>query len=525
MTIQLTGIANDDPTPRTAREFDYAQGPATGASNGRPILLVANKTSAGTETVETIGQPIQDLQDCYNRFGRRSEMAWGYRTLIMTAPNATIYGVANAEGGSATAATIIWTFAATSGSSATSQSTVSIQWGTKNLQVAINVGDTPSTIATNVAAKINADPDVPFSASPSAGAVTVTASNLGPRGDFILFRLRVLLLQAVNISATSSAFTNGTVADSIANANTAVAVRGDIYYHVTSQTQATTLITGESYVAPTATDGSVGQYTTFIRAQSQPFPGFDCQLFFGLDCSQAEATNTATASSTNAVRVAFFHVRGNDWTPFMVACHCAGVKWTKEQAYPAASLRGYTNSDSTPFAIPPPYVSTNRWSATDIRNDLNNGVTPIDFTSNGAAVIPRQITSYSVLPGTSNKDYRARAGHIPSVEDAAWEYIEQRWLAIRQDMVTSDPPEGSRPLKGFNTPGHMISLMNSAIDILSGNSSPWGMAILDPGAIDEMKASVYVEERAAGFGVAVNWQPARHDYQDDFLILQGGPAY
>lgn len=736
MTIELDGIPNDSPVPRTAREFLYAQGDSTGASNGRPIVLVGNKTAAGSEVVETLGPKIQDLADCYARFGRRSEIAWKYRVAIMVAPDATYYGLAIAEAGGATASSIFWTFATT----ADVLSTVRVEWGTKRLEVTVNPGDLATAIATNVVQKINADPDLPFSAAtglvPTAGSetsgaasfpvalavgdtflgkvdeqgsattltiaatdatatgsgatfatvsaahflkvlvsgvpgtqtitfagtestlalwlaalntqlvgaaavsaagqieittdqkgsgasisfpagsssdvlaslglgsptivagtgnvasvlavqaaefaalltstftggtagstgtanpngsvtwasatvgaspkgvqftsgtgvakivgfdnlehngaagvaseVVFTASNLGPRGDYIINRLRIYFTVAIATTVTKGSLAMGTGDDDVTLATDAISARSDLYYHSVACT---------ATAGVTSADGGVGQYIQFIRDQSAPTVGFDCQVYFGLDCAQSNATAVCTSSSANAVRGAFFHVHNNDWSPPMIAAVCTAAKWVKETAYPAASMRGYTQTDVFNFPIPPPFYSTDRLSPSDIEADLNNGATPIDFTSNGGAIMPRQITSRSVLEGTSNKDYRARPGHIPSVLDAAWEYLLQRWLAVRQDMVTGDPPAGARPYKGFNTPGHMRALVFSAIDVLSSNNSPWGKPILDPDAIAAMKASVDIDERDAGFGVSVDWEPARHDYFDDFLILQGGAAY
>jgi hypothetical protein len=211
----------------------------------------------------------------------------------------------------------------------------------------------------------------------------------------------------------------------------------------------------------------------------------------------------------------------------MVAAHHAGVRWLLEQAYPGASLTGYTYGDATPFYIPDPANKSNRPTSSEITADLNNGVTPVCFTPLGVPYLNRAITSYSVLPGTATKDYRARESHIPSVIHAAWAYARARWMATKQPNVMGDQPAGARPIKGFNTPGGMRQLLASCIDVLSSSASPWGMPILDPDpeALKRMRKSIFVEQRADGFGVSVSWEPVRHDNRDDFRILQGGPNY
>lgn len=514
MALSLTGIPADSPLARVSREFRYAQGEFGTSSPGRAIVLVGNKTSAGSETLDTLGEPIQDTADCYARFGRRSEVAWMYRALRRVAPTATVSAVAVTEGSGAAAATVDFTFA----TAASGVSTIRIDWGGERLEVGVASGDAAATQATAVNAKINANPDLPFTASVSSAVLTVSAANLGPRHTQVLNSLRISYAVTVATTVSKGSVTAGTTADDFTAALAALA-NTTIYYHVPACTATSGV---------TATDNGVGEYCEFIRTQSAPAVGKDQQVIFGLDATQSEGTAVATSSVANLVRAHFYRTKSNDWTSAMVAAHMAGVRWLKEQAYPAASLTGYANGDATPFGIPDPFDKSNRPTATAATADLNNGVTPIMFTPAGGAYLNRDVTSYSVIPGTSTKDYRAREGHIPSTLDAAWAYLLGRWMATKQPNIAGDPLRGARPIKGFNTPGGMKRLVNSAIDVLSSSASPFdNMPILDPdpAAVARMKASVFVEQRADGIGVSVSWEPVRHDNKDDFLILQGGPAY
>lgn len=511
--INLLGLASGDPKARIARQIVFAQGQSTGRVPGRAIVLVANKIG-GTEIVETINGPIQDSNDGYARFGRRSALMWMYRTAIMVAPQATIYGIAVAEGASATAASVTFTFATT----ADAVSTISVQWGTKNIQVGVAVGDTPTTQALNVSNAILADKDVPFSSSPSAGVVTITCSNNGPRGSLVLTPLRMVYLVAIATTVTKSSITAGTVADDVTNALTALGQFGQIYYHVLEATATSGV---------TSSDGGVGQYSQFIATQSLPANGKDQQFFVGMDGTQSQGTTVATSSAFNNPRGKLIRVHGNDWTPGMVAAHSCGAHWLMESQYAGASMTGYTTNSAigTIFNIPDPFNKANRPTATEISADLNNGVVPVEFLSDGTARFNRSITSYSVLPGTSSKDYNAREGHIPSVIDYAWEYLFSRWQKNRQANVMDDLPKGKRPLPNFNTPGGLKAVINSVIDVLSSTVCPSNNTpILDPSpdALQRMRDSVYVEKTNNGLAAAINWEPVRHDNQDDFLIRQTG---
>lgn len=513
MTSSLTGLAAD-PRPRIAREFKFAQGNSTGASNDRPVIFVANKTSDGSETVETLGAPIADEADCIARFGKRSEIHWMYRACTMVDRTASISAIAVAENGTATAATVVFTFTTT----ADDVSTIAIEWATERILVGVSSGDTAIAQAAAVAAAINAQPYLPFTAAqgnaPNDHKVTVTMSQLGPRGDFVLNALRVRYLKTIATTVAKAAITSGTGADDVANAIDALSA--EFYYHVPSCTANTTV---------TTSDGGVGEYIQAIRDRALPTVGYDEQAVFGLDCTQAQATSVAISSAANSVYASFFRVESNDWPPWMVAAHCAAVKRSQEVVYPAANLAGYTQTDSTTFAIPDPYDKTDRPTVAEIKADLNNGITPIAFTSNGQSYIVRQITSYNVL-SSGLKDYRAREGHIPSVVHFFWEELLRRYAAQRQPNIAADPPKGVKPIPGYDYPRSVKALIYRTIDDLAGEFSNQ-KALLDssPDAIQRMKDSTTVTLQNGGFFVNVLVEPVVHNLFDDFLISQGGNAY
>ena len=71
--MALTGVDPNDPIPSTRRELIFGAGPgSTGVF--RDVVLLGNKTSAGSETDDTFGVAIADDLDCRTRFGIRSEI-------------------------------------------------------------------------------------------------------------------------------------------------------------------------------------------------------------------------------------------------------------------------------------------------------------------------------------------------------------------------------------------------------------------------------------------------------------------
>ena len=109
--MSLQGIPSTSPIPRQARQFQPAAGVGVGSGSLRPVVLVGNMLSGGSEIVETLNGPIQSFQDCCNRFGQRSEIAWMYRAYVTVDQQPLIYAIAMNTGVSATTSTCSFQFA------------------------------------------------------------------------------------------------------------------------------------------------------------------------------------------------------------------------------------------------------------------------------------------------------------------------------------------------------------------------------------------------------------------------------
>jgi phage tail sheath gpL-like len=515
--FNLTGLPSSSPIPRTAREFRWAQGASTGGGAQRPVVLVAYKTSAGSETVDTIdmARPIRDDADAQARAGKRSVAYWMYKMYVAVDPTATVYLCCPAEQSGA-AANVVLTITTT----ADADSIVFVTWATERLAIPVSSGDTAPTIAAAIVAKVAADPFLPFVATQGSGGnthlVTVAAANLGTCGDQICTALRISWSAAI---ATTIAKAAVTVSTETADWTTAIAAlaKAEIYYHAVSLT-ATSAIT--------ATDNQLGEYIEMIRRQALPDNGKDQIIIAASLGSQSQGTTVATSSGGNTVYGVLVRAQDNDWHTGMIAAHIAAVKRSQEMIHPCANINGYTNSDSTPFLIQPPYDIADRPSTTEMAADLNNGVTSFGFTPSGQAYIARQVTMYSWTGTSATKDYRCREGHIPSGTHYAWAELARRHAAVKQPFVADDQKKGTKPLGMTMTPSVMRRLALDVIDDLTGpfvNGAP----VLDPSpaAIERMKASVNVTLLADGFGVTITFEVVRHNNKQFFQVSQQGPGY
>ena len=71
--MTLPGIDPNDPTPANRRLLVVAAGVSAGSAPLNKVLILGNKTSAGSETVDTLGTQILDDTDAQARMGIRSE--------------------------------------------------------------------------------------------------------------------------------------------------------------------------------------------------------------------------------------------------------------------------------------------------------------------------------------------------------------------------------------------------------------------------------------------------------------------
>lgn len=506
----LTGIDPNNPNPGTIRELLVAQSTAGTGGGNEDVLIYGNKTSAGSETVDTIGDPIVDLADCIARFGRRSEVTWMYRKFIAVPQQATIYACAVTEAG--TAATRTYTFA----TAASGASSVVIEWGGYKTFAQIASGDSAITVAAAVVAAIAAweNGDMPFTAAvganPNEHVVTVTTANTGDRTQNILSRLRMTFSKTVAMTVTTGSVSGGATADDFTTAYS-VAAQGTYPWQINPKIDA----------SPSTTDNGMGEGANYITTQNLPVNGKAQVMYFG-SVGTASATTTQATTVNNAfVKMAW--AENNPWTPGMLAAHYCAVNRSLAIAHPGANLTGYQAGDNRIFQVPPPYDKADYPTTTEITTALNNGFSPITFDRLGKAILVRDITTRSLLSSGIN-DYRAREGHIPIVLRYFWDQVLSRWNAQKQPFVAADPKRGQKPLALTTYPSSVKKLLQDTITDLAG---AWigGSPVLDPGSLDAMLATVEALLITGGISARANPIAVIHNNKQQFLIGESSPAY
>ena len=511
--MPLTGIAVDDPTPGTRREIIFAAGSSLGSGGARSIILMGNMTASGSATLETVYGPFDNDQDFKDRFGNRAELYQNWRALIAANQGASVYGYAVTEAASSpSAATCTFTFV----NAATDTTTVDLTWGGLVTSFGVASGDSVTTQAAAMVAAINsADQGTwPFTAAATVGVVTLTMAQLGDKGDLTLNRVRATYRKNVTTTLTKSAVTNGSGTDDYTTAYANIATFGAVYYQASSK---------HATGAVTATDNGIGEHIAAINLQALPKNGRNQMAIFGLVGTQSQQTTVCTSSAANAVRARFVWAENNDWTPGMLAAHHAGVLQLGHALHPNYNFTGYANKAGTPYTVPPPFDRNDIPTGTEIKAALNSGACPVTFNSLGSPKLVREITSYSLLPGTTTNDFRAREGNLQSSLDFTWDnVIAPRYEAQKQPTLANDPPEGAIPLPGVQYPNGVRSMFIDVINDLTG-PNPLGLytgPILNPDATARMIASIIAKKITGGISVVCDLQAAEHNNKAEVSLRE-----
>lgn len=430
-SIPITGLAANDPLPGNYVEIAFAQGPASLGTAQYAILLLGNKTSAGDATVNSViygpgansALPLASVQDAISRFGQGSELHRMYKRLTAVNQVTPIYAVAVTESAGA-AATLAITFA----TSAAANGTVRLWVGDEFVDTAITSGDTVTTIAGNVKASVNSKLDWAVTADNSAGVLTLTAKNLGSRGNWLRGNAVILGSGVLTTSSVTAVtfFTGGTTADT--NATALATVLPYRYYYIVSAAEDAT---------------QFGAAVTQVDSQAQPLNGNRQRVIAGSIDSSGNATTIATGR--NSARAEVVWMQNSDWTPAELAANAAGIYALEEAPLSfRCNFSGYGNDpvSSTLWKVPAPRSGTAPTKST-LRSALNNGLTPIGVNANGSTYLVKRITTRS-LSG-SNPDYRIRDSHKVTVCDRYGDDLQSKFaLQFAGKKLADDPAQGQR---------------------------------------------------------------------------------
>ncbi len=468
-SIPLTGLAANDPVPGNYLEINFAQGAASLGTATYPILLLGNKTTAGSATTNTVvygpnassALPFSTMQDAITLFGQGSELHRMFRRVTKINTVTPIYAVAVAES-VGVAATQVITFT----TQAAANGAARYYMGDEFVDCGIVSGDSVTTIATAMKLAINSKLDWPVTANNSSGVLTVTAKNLGLRGNqlrgsCVISGVGVATTSSVTaqtIFGTTSGGTDGTTADT--NTTALATILPLRFYYIVSAAEDAT---------------QAGALNTQVNLQAQPITGIRQRVVVGAVGTNAAAVVVSTA--LNSARAEVIWMQNVEWTSAELAANMAAVYAFEE--VPLAfrcNFSGYGNDSKTQamWLVPPSRSGTTPTRAT-IAASLNAGVTPIGTSSSGNTYLVKRITTRFYNGSVATLDYRIRDSHKVTICDRFGDdWLSKCALQFNGKKIANDPVVGQR------TPGPDVATPRSIKAALT-------QLVLDYGELDMLQ--------------------------------------
>jgi phage tail sheath gpL-like len=225
MSVPFANIPANVRVPLFYAEVDNSQ--AGYFSQSVRTLLIGQKLAAGSG-VSNVPQLVSRTDQAKDLFGVGSMLARMHAIYRQNDAVGEVWCISVDDPGAGVAATGAFALTGT----ATKAGTLSAYIGEDRVQAAVAASDTAATVATALAAAINANPDLPVTAAAATGTVTLTAKHKGALGNDLLLQTNYLGAQGgevtpAGITVAITAMNGGTAAPSLTSA---IAAMGDDEY-------------------------------------------------------------------------------------------------------------------------------------------------------------------------------------------------------------------------------------------------------------------------------------------------------
>lgn len=488
------------PGARVRVLFGASPNGAGGAT--RNVLLLGNKTSAGTATADTEEVLLTSSDDAKTYFGPGSELHLMATAAFLKAPAATIKAIAVTEAAGSKATGTITVVGTASGNG-----TAYFYIHGVEIPVSVLSGDLIGAQATNIAAEINAKADLlNVSATAALGVVTITARHNGVRGNLI--KIRKLIDSTITGSTytlSAATLTTGAGTDTLTAALATAATQRHYYYGLASVD--TTAIQAVQTQCDTMAGPLVGRRQQFVWATHDTL---------GTATTQAEALNEERGQCLFANKF--------ETLPCVIAACWTAMRSVHEGEELSVNLSSF-NPDKVDLypAVKAPPAEADWLTDSSANSALDVGLTPLQVRATDKHVfLPLSITTHS-NDSSGNPDTRTLTTNYVTVPDAfADEFVT--WLPtafvgmkLRDDMTSGDdqlPPNCTTPgiirsmwqdraRQLFDNAGHINSLDDDtpewSFSLVSGNPnrvdaimpitpSPWFTSVV--GDIRQKTATV-----------------------------------
>lgn len=364
--ITFSSIPVDYRVPGAYIEIDH-----TRAVRGLPqaphkMLVLGQRLVTGTKPAGELLK-VTRKEDGVNYFGRGSMLAQQTEAALLVNPYTECYALAlddNAAGAFA-AGTI------TIGGSPTESGTLNLRVGGRNVQAGVTTSQTPTQVATALAAAINADLDGAVTAASAVGVVTITARHKGTEGNDIDLRLNYYQGEATpkGLTAVIVAMAGGTANPDVTAAITAMSSIS-AYTILMAWTDTANLALMEAELAL--------RWNGMQMRQGHVF-GHKAGTY---------ATLSAYGSARNSPHSTFSGLNKSPTLPWVISAQFGAAVEFSGANDPAIPFR----SIALPSVMAP--LEKDRFIESERNLLLRDGISTIVFDQSGAATVEQVITTY-----------------------------------------------------------------------------------------------------------------------------------
>lgn len=478
-------IPEDYRVPGSYAEFDSSRATSGLLKPPNRLLVMGQRTSSGAIAEKVITRTDSGEAGA-NYFGKGSMLALMIKAIKDNGKNIDCFAVALNDAVSSVAATGTIAFSGT----ATENGILNVYIGGRRVRVRVLTADSADAVAGNLEDAINADLNLPVTASATTSTVTLTAKNKGVNGNYLDIRLNYYGLQGgektpAGISATITAMASGAGNPSVADI---INILPEIVYDV--------------IVMPWDDTTNLGLLETELADRQA---GIRMLEGFAIIAKRETLANLITFSSArNGKYVSCFPYANSPTTPHEAAAMVASRVAFEMSQDPARPLTGLPLNG---FLAPP---EASRFSADERNSLLHNGLSTFTVDRTGQVQIERLVTMYQTI-GVDTPD----PSYLDITTPFTNSYVRQDWIAYSrkrfQRMKIAN--DGTRLPAGSNT-----TTPNLIRADMIGRAQLWE----NRGLIEDLDQFIadLVVERAQSDPTRVNWQAAPN-LQNPLYVLAG----
>lgn len=471
MTISFDYIPAALRYPGAYIEIDGSQAGLSGDIG--TVLIVGQKLASGTAAAGDITL-VASVQDAKTKFGAGSMLARMVERYRKIDSALDVYALPYSDNPAGVAATGTVTVSA----QPTASGTLALYVGGDLVSVGVTAGQTVAQVATAIAAAVNALPDLPVTASATAGVVTLTARHRGTMGNGIDLRTNLYgETTPAGLGLTLAAMTGGTGDPAPGNLTALLGTRYWFNYVALGNNDAATLAAWHT--------------ESQLRYRPPVQQGF--RIFSAHRGDYAQAV--AYGSAANYEHISTLALGINPVATWEAAAIAAAAAAPKLRNNPVESLEGRPLTG---------LIGVSYFDWTQANSLLYKGMSVLQMTRDGSCSIKRLISMYQVKPDGSADDAYLDINTAEVMERIRY---EQRIGAIRRFTGTAAAKtnEGYRPGLRITTEDSVRAYLLSLYSNVLMSERGWVQAY------EHYKATLVVEQDPTN--------PSRFNFTDQPVVL------